>query len=200
MRTKHADSWKRRLRDWFIMPHSQRPLRGEITEAELLKHQGPHDCWVAIGGNVYDVTNFLQHHPGGPKYILDCAGIDATRAFEKHHVGFTADDALRSNKIGQLVAGDGPSLVVTSMEPLSVAPGDATGAVPPKVPTADEMDDFAAVWENVVDRDGAGRVHKEKVARFLHDMDHAVSDDEVLKILARVEGDYVTFEEFCTML
>jgi hypothetical protein len=35
-------------------------------------------CWVIIKGEVYDVTNFLDHHPGGAAIILKYAGKDAT--------------------------------------------------------------------------------------------------------------------------
>ncbi|KAI6007448.1 FMN-dependent dehydrogenase-domain-containing protein [Pisolithus albus] len=45
-------------------------------------------CWVIIRNRVYDVTDFIFNHPGGPQVIMDYAGQDATAAFylprEKH--------------------------------------------------------------------------------------------------------------------
>ena len=52
-----------------------------ITSAELSKHNKSSDCWVAIRGNVYDVTSYLDEHPGGADLILNYCGKDATSAF-----------------------------------------------------------------------------------------------------------------------
>ena len=40
------------------------------------------DCWIAIKGKVYDVTPYLQEHPGGVPAIVMNAGKDATEDFE----------------------------------------------------------------------------------------------------------------------
>jgi cytochrome b involved in lipid metabolism len=34
------------------------------TVEELLKHTTEEDCWLAIHGKVYNVTDFLDEHPG----------------------------------------------------------------------------------------------------------------------------------------
>ncbi|KAL7419080.1 hypothetical protein Q5752_005916 [Cryptotrichosporon argae] len=56
-----------------------------ISYAEVQKHNTKDDCWVIIGGNVYDVTEFLEYHPGGAKVILAQAGKDATKIFKPLH-------------------------------------------------------------------------------------------------------------------
>lgn len=38
--------------------------------------------WLIIHDNVYDVTKFLEEHPGGEEVLLEQAGRDATEAFE----------------------------------------------------------------------------------------------------------------------
>ena len=53
-----------------------------ITEEELSTHKSMKDCWMAIHGNVYDVTKFLVAHPGGDSVMLEHSGIDATDGFE----------------------------------------------------------------------------------------------------------------------
>merc|ERR1719326_987801 len=56
-----------------------------VTEAELAKHNTDTDCWVIVGDDVYDVTNFLKDHPGGKKAIMLFAGKDATEEFDMLH-------------------------------------------------------------------------------------------------------------------
>ncbi|KAJ7446514.1 FMN-dependent dehydrogenase-domain-containing protein [Mycena galericulata] len=60
---------------------------------QVAEHNSPTSCWVIIKNNVYDVTDFLQEHPGGAKIILKYAGRDATDAYEPIH----PPDALEKN-------------------------------------------------------------------------------------------------------
>jgi len=48
----------------------------------VAKHRAEKDCWLVIHGKVYDVTRFLDSHPGGADILLDAAGYDATTEFE----------------------------------------------------------------------------------------------------------------------
>lgn len=43
-----------------------------ISGEELRKHRTPEDCWIAVHSKVYDVTEFLEEHPGGAasKFLL----------------------------------------------------------------------------------------------------------------------------------
>jgi L-lactate dehydrogenase (cytochrome) len=56
-----------------------------ITLEELAKHNSKDDCWVALHGKVYNLTSFLNRHPGGSKVILREAGKDGTEAFSAIH-------------------------------------------------------------------------------------------------------------------
>ena len=38
----------------------------QVSLAELEKHNTKGDCWVAVHRKVWDVTEFLDEHPGGP--------------------------------------------------------------------------------------------------------------------------------------
>lgn len=53
-----------------------------FTTAEVATHNKPQDCYLIIHNNVYNVTNFLDQHPGGTDVILPYCGKDATQAFE----------------------------------------------------------------------------------------------------------------------
>ncbi|KAI8821380.1 FMN-dependent dehydrogenase-domain-containing protein [Fimicolochytrium jonesii] len=56
-----------------------------IDYQELQRHNKATDCWVALHGQVYDLTSFLDEHPGGRRLILAQAGTDGTEAFEEVH-------------------------------------------------------------------------------------------------------------------
>ena len=54
------------------------------TTAEVAKHNTPADCWVIVGGEVYDVTKWVPKHPGGSLIYLR-AGLECTPLFEAYH-------------------------------------------------------------------------------------------------------------------
>jgi len=56
-----------------------------IPLAEVQKHTSNSDLWLLIDGKVYDVTAFLDIHPGGGQLIVDASGRDATSIFERTH-------------------------------------------------------------------------------------------------------------------
>jgi cytochrome b involved in lipid metabolism len=49
---------------------------------QIAEHNNPQDCWFAIDGKVYDVTEYIAggKHPGGEAVVLGC-GLDATELF-----------------------------------------------------------------------------------------------------------------------
>ncbi|XP_044724617.1 cytochrome b5-like heme/Steroid binding domain-containing protein [Hirsutella rhossiliensis] len=47
-----------------------------FTRAEVASHDSSASCYVTIGTKVYDVTDFVQDHPGGSDLILEYAGKD----------------------------------------------------------------------------------------------------------------------------
>merc|ERR1719326_2200987 len=52
---------------------------------EVAKHNTEDDCWVVLHGKVYDVTDFLEDHPGGATSIVAYAGKDASKPFDMLH-------------------------------------------------------------------------------------------------------------------
>ena len=52
-----------------------------ISLDEVAWHDSMDDCWMVIYDYVYDCTNFMKNHPGGPDILLEYSGRDATLAF-----------------------------------------------------------------------------------------------------------------------
>jgi predicted heme/steroid binding protein len=74
-------------------PEGQRPLQRVedaaptelpvLSWTEVKHHNTIDDLWVVFGGHVYDLSSFARNHPGGMKVLLNHAGRDASKAFEK---------------------------------------------------------------------------------------------------------------------
>lgn len=45
-----------------------------LTAGEIAKHNSRQSCWVVIEGHAYDLTEFLDKHPGGAAIIIRYAG------------------------------------------------------------------------------------------------------------------------------
>ena len=56
-----------------------------ITLAEVGQHAGAASCWSVVDGSVYDLTKWVNSHPGGPNRILAMCGKDGTSAFNGQH-------------------------------------------------------------------------------------------------------------------
>jgi 4-hydroxysphinganine ceramide fatty acyl 2-hydroxylase len=49
-----------------------------LTQAEVESHNNAESCYVTIGSKVYDITSFVDDHPGGGDLILEYAGKDVS--------------------------------------------------------------------------------------------------------------------------
>ncbi|XP_036087324.1 cytochrome b5 type B isoform X2 [Rousettus aegyptiacus] len=69
---------------------------------EVAKRNSPKDIWLVIHGRVYDITRFLNEHPGGEEVLLEQAGADASESFED--VGHSSDarEMLKQYYIGDV--------------------------------------------------------------------------------------------------
>jgi len=56
-----------------------------ISQEELERHRADGDLWVALYGQVYDLTEYVWEHPGGSQAIFDVGGQDGTVTFEAVH-------------------------------------------------------------------------------------------------------------------
>ncbi|WP_372461264.1 cytochrome b5-like heme/steroid binding domain-containing protein [Alistipes putredinis] len=37
-----------------------------MSVEEISAHRAPNDVWIVVGGKVWDVSQFIEEHPGGP--------------------------------------------------------------------------------------------------------------------------------------
>jgi tetratricopeptide (TPR) repeat protein len=75
-----------------------------LTLDEVKKHNSADDCWSIIDGNVYDLTNWVDSHPGGNERITAICGKDGTSSFlGKHSNSNTAKSQLNRFDLGKLV-------------------------------------------------------------------------------------------------
>ena len=74
-----------------------------ITLTEIATHDTTTDCWTAVDGTVYDLTGYIQQHPGGSAVIKAICGKDGSAAFSGQHGGAaTPTSVLASFKLGAL--------------------------------------------------------------------------------------------------
>lgn len=74
-----------------------------VTTAELKQHKIKADCWTCINGKVFNITPYIDFHPGGEKEIMKCAGSDGTFLFNKYHSWVNPDRLLAKCMVGILV-------------------------------------------------------------------------------------------------
>ncbi|CAM0136679.1 hypothetical protein VKS41_003487 [Umbelopsis sp. WA50703] len=57
-------------------------MAAPLSLAQIAAHNTKKDIYVAVHNKVYNVTDFIEEHPGGEEVLLDEAGKDATESFE----------------------------------------------------------------------------------------------------------------------
>jgi cytochrome b involved in lipid metabolism len=73
------------------------------TMEEVQKHNSRESCWTVVREDVYDLTKWIDKHPGGADKILKLCGKDGTQAFERKHGGQEKPEkSLEQFEIGKL--------------------------------------------------------------------------------------------------
>jgi cytochrome b involved in lipid metabolism/uncharacterized membrane protein len=113
-------------------PSSSAGAAGGLTAAEVAKHSTPQDCWSIVTGKVYDLTQWIPQHPGGPGVIEGMCGGDGTAAYEGQHQGSSsAAAALAQFEIGTLggaLPGAAASAAPAASASASAAPASSAAA------------------------------------------------------------------------
>jgi len=99
--------------------------------AEVAKHRKADDCWVIHNQKVYNVSDFVQDHPGGEEFILDHAGEDITALMKdelEHLHSEGAYEMLDELYVGRLEnSGDGTKKDGKASSGASVSSSSKTG-------------------------------------------------------------------------
>ena len=111
VRSKVALAPGRSALDWarYKSTHDLRGgVRGllRVTPSELKRHNQRSDAWTSLQGRVYNITPYLEYHPGGVPELMRAAGRDGTDLFFKTHAWVNVDALLDSAVVGVLVPDD----------------------------------------------------------------------------------------------
>ncbi|KAI9163092.1 NADH-cytochrome b5 reductase 1 [Paramyrothecium foliicola] len=74
----------------------------EFTAQEVAAHKSAGDVWMVINEKVYNVSKYLENHPGGPEVLLEAAGTDATEAFDNAGHSEDASEIMEEFFVGNL--------------------------------------------------------------------------------------------------
>lgn len=113
-----------------------------FTKEEVAEHKDATSCYTIIKGAVYDLTMWVNMHPGGKQAILSLCGTDGTARFEaKHGTAENPNKALARFKIGLVAetssngsvsAGTDAGITVCTMDAKQCPDGSWVGRTGPK--------------------------------------------------------------------
>ena len=96
-----------------------------LPSAEVAAHNTAKSCYVTVGTKVYDITDFLEDHPGGGDLILEHGGKDVKEAMEdmvSHAHSEAAYEVLDDHLIGFVATEKVLNSVMKSDDPFAVLP------------------------------------------------------------------------------
>jgi cytochrome b involved in lipid metabolism len=95
-----------------------------LTAQEVALHSTSQDCWSIVNGSVYNLTSYVNSHPGGTANIQNICGKDGSIAFKTQHGTQGTPNNVLSNlligKLGATISGTAASEVT--------APATGTGS------------------------------------------------------------------------
>ncbi|ORY94121.1 cytochrome b5-like heme/steroid binding domain-containing protein [Syncephalastrum racemosum] len=75
---------------------------------DISKHNTRDDLWMVINGKVYDITAFVDEHPGGEEVLVDEGAKDATGPFDDVGHSDDARELLQKYYIGDIDPASAP--------------------------------------------------------------------------------------------
>ena len=99
-----------------------------LSVAEIKTHDNKSDCWSIVNGNVYNLTSYVQNHPGGAAVIANICGKDGTKAFtNQHNTQGKPNNVLSSFLLGPLGASITADAGKKVIEPPIISNSDESG-------------------------------------------------------------------------
>jgi hypothetical protein len=68
-------------------PKASASATASYTMAQVSANKSATKCWSVINGDVYDLTKWINAHPGGAGAIISLCGTDGTQDFLAMHRG-----------------------------------------------------------------------------------------------------------------
>ncbi|KRG05345.1 cytochrome b5 reductase 4 isoform X2 [Drosophila mojavensis] len=96
------------LMSWIRLCNSGADLSGTggrvvpVSRSELALHNQVNDAWMAIRGKVFNVTRYMDFHPGGIDELMRGVGRDATKLFDEVHAWVNYPQLLGKCYVGPL--------------------------------------------------------------------------------------------------
>ncbi|RDW92782.1 FMN-dependent alpha-hydroxy acid dehydrogenase [Aspergillus mulundensis] len=151
------------------------------TLKEVAQHNSRQSCWVIINSQVYDVTSFIDEHPGGPAAILQYAGKNATAVFNATHPEGTLEELPKKSNLGpvKFVPGDRQPNAKTTPSTSAKEP-NAT----PHLHTIQNLTDFEAVAKDTLAPNAWA--YYSSAADSLHSLHRNLADWSKLTLRPRV--------------
>ncbi|KAF2092466.1 cytochrome b5 [Rhizodiscina lignyota] len=114
--------------------------------SEVSTHKSRTDVWIAIHGKVYNVSKYLDEHPGGIDAIMEVAGSDATTTFEDVGHSEDAREVMEQYFVGTVEghvptapAVRGPAPPAAATVALAAPAANASSSTPASKPTHSPM-------------------------------------------------------------
>ncbi|KAL6448132.1 hypothetical protein ACFW04_000269 [Cataglyphis niger] len=123
------------LMDWIRLGNSGVDLTGVggvsrvVTLSELANHNKQTDAWIAIRGVVFNVTRYMDFHPGGVDELMRGVGKDATKLFENVHAWVNYQSILQKCVVGRLSRGASSTSSTSSITEKSVSSANNRSSV-----------------------------------------------------------------------
>ncbi|KAF3561622.1 hypothetical protein DY000_02019411, partial [Brassica cretica] len=96
--------------DWLKLTRTHPDLAGLKGESnrrlismdEVKKHKSGDSMWTVLKGRVYNISPYMNFHPGGVDMLMKAVGRDGTFLFNKYHAWVNFDVLLEKCLVGVL--------------------------------------------------------------------------------------------------
>ena len=95
-----------------------------LSTSEVKSHNSKSDCWSIVNGKVYNLTTYVQSHPGGAGVIASICGKDGTNAFTNQHKTQGKPNSVLS---GFLLGSVGESITNETVQKVIAPPASSKG-------------------------------------------------------------------------
>uniref|UniRef100_A0AAG5CUE0 Cytochrome b5 heme-binding domain-containing protein n=1 Tax=Anopheles atroparvus TaxID=41427 RepID=A0AAG5CUE0_ANOAO len=98
----------------------------QYSLADVASHNKPNDLWMIIHDKVYDVTKFLQEHPGGEEVLIEVAGKEASSEFDDVGHSTDAKESMKKFLVGEVIEAERKAKKSHGSTPTTTAPSSSS--------------------------------------------------------------------------